>query len=103
MKIRIGNQKVGPGERSFLIAEIGVNHNGSFSTAKALIDKAFEAHVDAVKFQTFSADRVVTKYAPQARYQKENTKRSQTQYQLLKGLELTRDEYQKLKKYCKQL
>jgi len=103
MKIRIGNQKVGPGERSFLIAEIGVNHNGPIITAKTLIDKALEANVDAVKFQTFSADRLVTKDAPQAKYQKENTKRSQTQYQLLKGLELSQADYRELKAYCQQL
>ena len=103
MKIRIGNQMVGPGERSFLIAEIGVNHNGSIATAKALIDKALEANVDAVKFQTFSADRLVTKDAPQAIYQKENTKSNQTQYQLLKRLELTQADYRELKAYCQQL
>lgn len=94
---------VGPGERCFVIAEIGVNHNGSTITAKELIDKAFKAGVDAVKFQTFSADRLVTKDAPQAKYQNENTKRRLTQYQLLKQLELKQTDYRELKAYCLQL
>lgn len=91
---------IGPGERSFLIAEIGVNHNGSIATAKKMIDKALEANVDAVKFQTFFADDLVTKDSPQAKYQKENTKINQTQYQLLKRLGLTRTDFRELKEYC---
>jgi N-acetylneuraminate synthase len=103
VKIKIGNTFIGPGERAFLIAEIGVNHNGSIALAKKLIDKAYQAKVDAVKFQTFSADRLVTRNAPQAKYQEENTKKDQTQYQLLKRLELTPDDFYELKKHCQQL
>lgn len=103
MKIRIGNHIIGPGEKCFLIAEIGVNHNGSVSIAKELIQKAYQAGVDAVKFQTFSADNLVTKDAPQAKYQKENTKKKQTQYQLLKSLELSPDDHKVLQQYCQKL
>ena len=60
-------------KKCFIIAEAGVNHNGDINIAKKLIDKAVEAGVDAIKFQTFKADNLVTKEAPKADYQKDTT------------------------------
>ena len=59
-------------QKTFIIAEAGVNHNGSLELAKKMIDAAVEAGVDAVKFQTFKAEKVVSRYAPKAEYQKKN-------------------------------
>lgn len=83
----------------FFIAEAGVNHNGSVSTAKELIDVAANAGVDAVKFQTFSADRLVSKDASTAEYQAENTGEAD-QYEMLKRYELDRSAHESLIEYC---
>lgn len=85
--------------RTFIIAEAGVNHNGSIITAKKLIDVAAEAGADAVKFQTFKAERIVTRSAPKAQYQK--TTDAETQFEMLKRLELSFDAHKELLKYCK--
>ena len=84
----------------FIIAEAGVNHNGSVEIAKKLIDIAAEAGCDAVKFQTFSADKLVTKDSQMAEYQKANTKKDQSQYEMLKKLELSYADFLELKEYC---
>lgn len=86
--------------QTFIIAEAGVNHNGSFLLAQQLIDAAKESGVDAVKFQTFKAENLVTKSAHQAEYQIENIGETSSQYAMLKNLELTFDEFKMLKKYC---
>jgi len=99
-KIKIGKHLVGPGERCLIIAEIGVNHNGSIDIAKRLIEEAYQAGACAVKFQSFSTERLVTKNAQQAKYQRENTQKEQTQYELLKDLELKPKEFKALKSYC---
>lgn len=84
-----------------IIAEAGVNHNGSIDLAKQLVDKAAEAGVDYIKFQTFKAANLVTKSARQAEYQKKNIGGSDdNQYQMLKKLELTPAEYDILVEYC---
>lgn len=77
----------------FVIAEAGVNHNGDIQLAKDLVYAAKEAGVHAVKFQTFKADTLVNKTAEKAQYQKNNTNESNTQYEMLKGLELSTDEH----------
>ncbi|MFH1391994.1 MAG: N-acetylneuraminate synthase [Candidatus Diapherotrites archaeon] len=100
MNIKIGKKNIGPNERAFIIAEAGVNHNGSFRIAKKLVDEAVAAGVDAIKFQTFSADRLVTRDAPKAEYQKKNTHNSDSQYSMLKKLELSEKNQKALKKYC---
>lgn len=85
----------------FIIAEAGVNHNGSIELAKKLIDVAVEAGVDAVKFQTFKAEKLVSKNAPKADYQKENMNTSDdSQLNMLKKLELDTDTHHELIKYC---
>jgi len=84
----------------FIIAEAGVNHNGSLEFAKKLVDAAVEAGADAVKFQTFKAENLVSKEAKKAEYQVKNTGNNESQYDMLKKLELGFDEFIELKRYC---
>ena len=100
MEIIIGNKKIGKDEPCFIIAEAGVNHNGSFELAKQLVDAALEAGVDAVKFQTFSSENLVTNSTEQAEYQKKNIGKNQSQFEMLKELELSPEQFKLLKKYC---
>ena len=86
--------------KTIIIAEAGVNHNGDIETAKRLIDVAADAGVDYVKFQTFKANKIVTKNAKRADYQNKNTKDLDTQYEMLKKLELDEDSHHLLIKYC---
>ena len=83
----------------YFIAEAGVNHNGSIETAEELIDVAVESGADAVKFQTFSADRLVTEDAGKAEYQTETTGGG-SQYEMLKRYELDRSAHERLMAYC---
>jgi N,N'-diacetyllegionaminate synthase len=85
---------------TLIIAEAGVNHNGELSVAKRLIDVAAEAGADLVKFQTFSADRLVTAAARKADYQLANGGGSGSQHAMLRGLELTAAMHRELLAYC---
>ncbi|HIP51810.1 MAG TPA: N-acetylneuraminate synthase, partial [Campylobacterales bacterium] len=85
----------------FIIAEAGVNHNGSIELAKKLIDVASDAGVDAVKFQTFKAENLVSKNAVKAEYQKETTDATESQFDMLKKLELDVETHNELIAYCK--
>lgn len=87
-----------------IIAEAGVNHNGSIETAKKMIDKAVEADVDIIKFQTFKSEKLVSKSAQQAEYQKKNIGSStdNSQLNMLKKLELSHSDHQELIEYCNQ-
>lgn len=85
-----------------VIAEAGVNHNGDIAKAKTLIDKGAEAGVDYVKFQTFKAGNLVTKQAKRAAYQDINTQDNDSQYEMLKKLELPQAVHQELIDYCAQ-
>ncbi len=85
----------------FIIAEAGVNHNGSIELAKKLIDVASDAGADAVKFQTFKAEKLVSKNAEKAEYQKETSGANESQYEMLKKLELDVATHQELMQYCK--
>ena len=76
-------------QKTLIIAEAGVNHNGDLNKAKELVDVASEAGADFVKFQTFKAERLVTQKAEQARYQTQNRGKEGPQYEMLKELELT--------------
>ena len=90
--------------KTLIIAEAGVNHNGSIELAKKLVEKAKEAGVDYIKFQTFKASKLVTKSAKQAEYQQKNIgKEGDSQYQMLKKLELSPEEHEILIAYCHQL
>ncbi|CAB4569529.1 unannotated protein [freshwater metagenome] len=84
-----------------VIAEAGVNHNGDIKIAKSLVDVAVDAKADIVKFQTFSAERQVTKNASKAAYQRETTASDETQYSMLKKLELNVEMHVELISYCK--
>lgn len=99
-KIRIKNRLIGTGEPVFIIAEAGVNHNGDIELAKKLIDVAVEAKVDAVKFQTFKAEEVVTKEVGIANYAKKNIGKDITQINMMKNFELGYEEFRDLKEYC---
>lgn len=89
-------------EKVFIIAEAGVNHNGDINIAKKMIDIACEAGVDAIKFQTFNTDTLVIKGAGKADYQTKNTGTEETQYEMLKKLELSRLEQEELFRYCEE-
>ena len=86
----------------FIIAEAGVNHNGSIDLAYKLIDVAVESGADAVKFQTFKAENITSKNAPKAEYQKQTTDVSESQFDMLKKLELDVETHKELITYCKQ-
>lgn len=89
-------------KKVMVIAEAGVNHNGDISLAKKLVDVAVEAKADIVKFQTFKAENIVTDEAPKATYQKETTDSNESQYRMLKKLELNVEEHKALIAYCKE-
>lgn len=86
-----------------IIAEAGVNHNGSMVLAKEMVKSAKEAGVDYIKFQTFIPDKLVSKYAFKAEYQKDVTDSNQSQLQMLEKLALTYDDFLELKQYCEEL
>ena len=87
--------------QTLIIAEAGVNHNGDIELAKKLIDVAVNAGADFVKFQTFNADRLATHAAKKADYQAQTTDRNETQYEMLRRLELTPAMHHELIAHCK--
>jgi N-acetylneuraminate synthase len=92
--------KASMGSRTFVIAEAGVNHNGDLGLAKALVEVAAEAGADAVKFQTFRADRLVTRRAPTAEYQRRATGGELSQHAMLAALELSPAAHEALVAHC---
>ncbi len=86
----------------FIIAEVGVNHNGDLNLAKKLVDAAKGAGANCVKFQTFVAQKIVAKYAAKAEYQKKQTTSNESQRDMLQKLELSFDDFIELNDYCKQ-
>ena len=89
-------------KKVIIIAEAGVNHNGNINIAKRLIDKASDANVDYVKFQTFKANNITSRSASKANYQIKNDVKYESQYEMLKDLELSFEDHLNLVKYCKQ-
>ncbi len=87
-------------DKTFIIAEAGVNHNGDLDLAYQLIDIACDAGVDAVKFQTWKTENLLTKTVEKAEYQKKITGDDESQFDMIKRLELPFDDFRKLKQYC---
>jgi len=85
--------------KTYIIAEAGVNHNGDIEKAKLLIDIAVKAKADAVKFQTFVTENVISIHAPKAEYQLTNTGAENSQYEMVKQLELSFEQFRELKLY----
>ncbi|OGN79775.1 MAG: N-acetylneuraminate synthase [Chloroflexi bacterium GWC2_49_37] len=100
--VLISDKSIGQNKPVFIIAEAGVNHNGSLKMAKELVAKAKEAGADCIKFQTFKAERVVTRNAPKAEYQLKTTSPAESQLQMLQKLELSFAEYEEIIKFCHQ-
>lgn len=94
--VNIAGRFIGEGKPCFIIAEAGVNHNGNVKLAKRLIDIAKDAGADAVKFQTFRAEEVVTQSAEKAQYQKETTGPEESQFEMIKKLELGERDFREL-------
>ena len=101
MKLKIGNKLLNKKNKAYIIAEIGVNHNGKLQTAKKLIDQAVLSGADCVKFQTFNAENVATKKTKLAAYQKKNKVNENNQFDMLKKLELSKKDFVEIFKYCK--
>ena len=101
LEIKLRNQMFNS-KKCFIIAEAGVNHNGSIALAKQLIDVAAKADADAVKFQTFIAEEVVSTDAPKAEYQKQTTESTESQFDMIKKLELSKENHQELMDYAEQ-
>jgi N,N'-diacetyllegionaminate synthase len=97
--ITIGERRIGRGEPCFIIAEAGVNHNGSFELACELVDIAVDAGCDAVKFQTFKPEKVCSPLAPKAIYQLQTTAADESQLEMGKKLELPFEAFSNLRRY----
>lgn len=98
--ININGHLIGSNFPCFIIAEAGVNHNGDINLAHKLIDEASAAGANAVKFQSFVTEELITRDAPKANYQIETTGKQGGQYAMLKALELTEEQHKELKIHC---
>ncbi|MFX1391966.1 MAG: N-acetylneuraminate synthase [Promethearchaeota archaeon] len=98
-EINIAGKKIGLNSPIFLIAEVGVNHNGEVSIAKELVELAARANFDAIKFQTFSADNLLLKSTPKVQYQKFNSDDQENFYDMIKKYELSKKDFKELQIY----
>jgi len=100
--IRIGDKEVGNDRPVMIVAEAGVNHNGKVDLAKKLVDAAKDAGADAVKFQTFAAEKVISRSAPKASYQLDLNNRTETQLEMVKKLQLPQEAFSEIATYAEQ-
>ena len=100
-RINIAGKYVSQSDPVFIIAEAGVNHNGNIDLAFRLIDIATEANVDAVKFQAFKTENLILQNVSKAPYQQKTTEAKESQFEMLKKLEITLEQNMKLMDYCK--
>jgi N-acetylneuraminate synthase len=98
--LELAGHKIGPAFPCFIVAEAGVNHNGDLSLARQLVDVAAASGADAVKFQTFRAEKVVAAGAPKAAYQLETTGAEEDQLEMIRRLELPFEAFRELNAYC---
>jgi N-acetylneuraminate synthase len=101
-EILLGSKLISETSPAYIIAEAGVNHNGDIKIAKKLIDIAAEAKADAVKFQAFKTENLILEGVTKANYQIKNTGEQESQFQMLKKLELSTDQNKELLAYCKE-
>jgi N-acetylneuraminate synthase len=99
-EIHVGNKIISEDSSVFIIAEAGVNHGGDIQVAKQLIDIAVDAGADAVKFQAFKTEHLILKDVDKAPYQKKTTNLAESQFEMLKRLEVTKEQNIELKQYC---
>ena len=99
--VTIGPARISPDSRTFIIAEAGVNHGGDMGLAKKLIDLASDSGADAVKFQTFKAEHLILRSVKKASYQLKTTDPCESQFEMLRRLEVTKEQNMMLKKYCR--
>lgn len=99
--LKIADSLIGFDQPCFLIAEAGVNHNGSFETACLMVRTASRAGANAIKFQTFKAEKLATSQAPKAAYQAESTDKNESQLEMLRKLELSETDFRNLADECK--
>ncbi len=102
-EIRIGDKIISKTSPIFIIAEAGVNHNGNTELALRLVKEAAACGVDCIKFQTFKAEQAVTKSSPKAKYQLGTTDKTESQLEMLKKVELTREDHVEVKKYAEEM
>jgi N,N'-diacetyllegionaminate synthase len=99
--LKIADHEIGVGKPCFIIAEAGVNHNGSLDMARQMVKVAVRAGVDAIKFQTFKAEKLTTVHAPKATYQASTTGENENQLEMLRKLELSESDFQNLFNECR--